>query len=80
MSRLGTGRAGLVAAATAAVLAVLAAVASGANVKPPELISAAPDGSAGNWPSLFPSVSENGGCRFVTGGFNAQYDHGFRFP
>jgi Tol biopolymer transport system component len=47
-------------AASAAVLAVLAGVASGANVKPPELISAAPDGSAGNGPSLFPSVSENG--------------------
>jgi Tol biopolymer transport system component len=60
MSRLGTGRAGFLAAASAALLAVLASVASGANVKPPELISAAPDGSAGNGPSLFPSVSENG--------------------
>jgi Tol biopolymer transport system component len=61
MNGVRTRRAGIiVASATAALVAVLAGVASGANVKAPELISAAPDGSAGNGPSLFPSVSADG--------------------
>jgi Tol biopolymer transport system component len=61
MSGVHTRRAGAVVAATAAaLLAVLCGIAAGANVKPPELISAAPDGSAGDGPSLFPSVSQDG--------------------
>ncbi|HEX6116607.1 MAG TPA: hypothetical protein VFY99_05860 [Solirubrobacterales bacterium] len=47
----------------AALAVVLCGIASGANVKAPELVSAAPDGSAGDGPSLFPSVSQDG--RFV---------------
>ena len=39
---------------------MLAGVASGAKIRLPELVSAAPDGSAGNGPSLFPSVSADG--------------------
>jgi len=64
MSAINTRRAGTVLAAAAAALGVvLCGIAAGANVKPPELISVAPDGSAGNGPSLFPSVSADG--RFV---------------
>jgi len=60
MSRTRT-RAGIVAAATtAAVVAVISGVATAANIGAPQLISAAPDGSAGNGPSLFPSVSADG--------------------
>jgi Tol biopolymer transport system component len=59
--KISTRRAGTLAAATAVALAtVLGGAATGAEVGPPELISAAPDGSAGNGPSLFPSVSEDG--------------------
>ncbi len=61
MNRARTRRAGTLAAASMAALVVmLAGIASAATVKPPELISATPDGSAGNGPSLFPSVSEDG--------------------
>ena len=61
MRAIRTRRAGILAAASAAVLvSVLCGLAVGASVKAPELISAAPDGSAGNGPSLFPSVSEDG--------------------
>ncbi len=61
MRASGTRRAGTIAAATVAALgAVLAGAASGATVKPPEIISVAPDGSVGSGPSLFPSVSEDG--------------------
>ena len=64
MSRRGTSRAGLGAATiVAALVAVLGGAAGAATVKPPEIISVAPDGSVGNGPSLFPSVSEDG--RFV---------------
>jgi Ca2+-binding RTX toxin-like protein len=59
--KISTRRAGTLAAATVVALAtVLGGAATGAEVGPPELISAAPDGSAGNGPSLFPSVSEDG--------------------
>jgi Tol biopolymer transport system component len=62
MSGIRTRRAGILAAAvaTAASVVALGGIAGAASVASPELISAAPDGSAGNGPSLFPSVSENG--------------------